>query len=97
LEIARALASKPKLLLLDEPAAGLNDLEMGQMKEVILKIKEQKITQMIVEHNMNFIMNISNLIMVLNFGIKIAEGTPDEIQRNESVIEAYLGREKEIA
>ena len=97
LEIARALAARPKLLLLDEPAAGLNDFDMGKLKEIIFGIKEQNITQMIVEHNMNFIMSISDRIMVLNFGMKIAEGTPKEIVCNDKVIEAYLGKEQEFA
>ncbi len=97
LEISRALAARPKLLLLDEPAGGLNDFDMGKLKEIIFKIKEQNITQMIVEHHMNFIMSISDRVMVLNFGMKIAEGTPKDIVGDEKVIEAYLGREQELA
>jgi branched-chain amino acid transport system ATP-binding protein len=97
LEIARALAAKPRLLLLDEPGAGLNDAEMNTLKEIIFKIREHDITQMIVEHNMKLIMSISERIMVLNFGLKIAEGTPQEILNNERVIEVYLGKEKKNA
>jgi len=97
LEIARALAAKPRLLLLDEPGAGLNDWEMDNLQEIILKTKEQKITQIIVEHNMKFIMSISDEIMVLNFGIQIANGTPKEIALDEKVIDVYLGEESEIA
>ena len=97
LEIARALAAKPRLLLLDEPGAGLNDREMGNLQEIIFKTKEQKITQIIVEHNMKLIMSISDQIMVLNFGTKIAEGDPQNILNNEKVIEVYLGKEKDLA
>ena len=97
LEIARALAAKPKLLLLDEPGAGLNDREMDSLKEIIYKSKEKGITQIIVEHNMKFIMSISEQIMVLNFGNRIADGYPEEIARNEKVIEVYIGRETESA
>jgi branched-chain amino acid transport system ATP-binding protein len=97
LEIARALAGKPRLLLLDEPGAGLNDREMDNLREIIFKTKEQKITQIIVEHNMKLIMSISDQIMVLNFGTKIAEGEPQNILNNKKVIEIYLGKEKELA
>ena len=97
LEIARALAAKPRLLLLDEPGAGLNDREMDSLQEIIFKTKEQKITQIIVEHNMKLIMSISDQIMVLNFGTKIAEGDPQSILNNEKVIEVYLGKEKALA
>lgn len=97
LEIGRALASKPKLLLLDEPGAGLNDREMDDLQTIIFKTKEKNITQIIVEHNMKLIMSISNQIMVLNFGTKIAEGDPKSIVSNEKVIDVYLGRNKEFA
>jgi len=97
LEIARALAAKPRLLLLDEPGAGLNDREMDNLQEIIFKTKDQGITQIIVEHNMKLIMSISDQIMVLNFGTKIAEGDPQNILNNEKVIEVYLGKEKDLA
>jgi branched-chain amino acid transport system ATP-binding protein len=96
LEIARALAAKPKLLLLDEPGAGLNDREMNNLEEIIFKNKKNGITQIIVEHNMKFIMSISDEIMVLNFGTKIADGSPEIIANNESVIEVYLGKEQDF-
>jgi len=96
LEIARALAAKPKLLLLDEPGAGLNDREMDDLKEIIFKNKENSITQIIVEHNMKFVMNISDEIMVLNFGTIVANGSPEEIVSDENVIEVYLGKEEDL-
>jgi len=93
LELARALASCPKLLLLDEPASGLNNSETESLMKVILSLcKEQGITILIVEHNMRVVMEISDNITVLNHGVKIAEGTPEEICKNFQVIEAYLGK-----
>lgn len=91
LEIARALATKPEMLLLDESFAGLNATELDKSIEIIKKIKESGITIMIIEHHMKVIMSISDRILVLTYGQKIAEGTPDEIKRNPQVIEAYLG------
>jgi branched-chain amino acid transport system ATP-binding protein len=91
LEIAVALAAGPKLLLLDEPSAGLNDTETRQMKGLIQKIKAQGIAILLVEHDMKLVMGISDRIFVLNFGKRIANGTPDEIKGNEEVIRAYLG------
>ncbi len=93
LEIARALATQPTLLLLDEPAAGLNMRETGRLSETILRIHERGITVMLVEHDMNLVMEISDEVLVLNYGKKIAEGPPREIQRNPEVIAAYLGEE----
>ncbi len=93
MEIARALATQPKLLLLDEPAAGLNMRETGHLSETILRIHERGITIMLVEHDMNLVMEISDEVLVLNYGKKIAEGPPREIQRNPEVISAYLGEE----
>jgi branched-chain amino acid transport system ATP-binding protein len=91
LEIARALATKPELLLLDESFAGLNAAELDKSIEIIKKIKASGVTIMIIEHHMKVIMAISDRIVVLTYGQKIAEGTPDEIKNNPQVIEAYLG------
>jgi len=92
LELARALATKPALLLLDEPTAGMNPKETEQMIELIRKIREDEISIILIEHDMKVVMNISDRIIVLDYGEKIAEGKPDEIRNNEKVIEAYLGR-----
>ncbi|MBU4315885.1 MAG: ABC transporter ATP-binding protein [Proteobacteria bacterium] len=93
LEIGRALASSPTLLCLDEPAAGLNETESYRASSLINAIREKGTTILLVEHDMKVIMNISDQIVVLNYGQKIACGTPEEIQRNVQVIEAYLGDE----
>jgi branched-chain amino acid transport system ATP-binding protein len=93
LEIARALANKPKILLLDEPTAGMNPQESAEMMHFIRNLRDQLgITILLIEHDMRVVMGISELISVMDFGTKIAEGDPKEIQRNERVIEAYLGR-----
>jgi branched-chain amino acid transport system ATP-binding protein len=93
LEIARALANKPKLLLLDEPTAGMNPNETGEMTRFIRDLRDKLgITILLIEHDMRVVMGISEQISVLDFGTKIAEGTPKEIQGNSQVIEAYLGR-----
>ncbi|MDX9755499.1 MAG: ABC transporter ATP-binding protein [bacterium] len=94
-EIARALATEPELLLLDEPAAGLNIRETEEMGVLIRAIREKGITVLIIEHDMSLIMEISDEIFVLNFGKTIAEGDPKSIQTNPAVLEAYLGKEKE--
>ncbi|SNS27847.1 amino acid/amide ABC transporter ATP-binding protein 1, HAAT family [Anaerovirgula multivorans] len=92
LEIARALAIKPKLLLLDEPAAGLNPKETEAMKNFIIKIRDELgHSILLIEHDMKLVMGLSDKITVINYGVKIAEGTPDEIKNNPEVIKAYLG------
>jgi branched-chain amino acid transport system ATP-binding protein len=91
LEIARALATQPELLLLDESFAGLNHSELNESIEIIKNIKARGITIMIIEHHMKVIMSISDRIVVINYGQRIAEGTPQEIRNNPLVVEAYLG------
>jgi len=93
LEIVRALATDPQLLLLDEPAAGLNLPEMEILGALVLKIRDQGITVLLIEHAMDLVMKIADEIVVLNYGEKIAEGTPREIQNHPAVIAAYLGEE----
>lgn len=97
LEIARALAVGPKLLLMDEPAAGLNDTETAEMQRLIRCICERGITVLLVEHNMGLVMRVSDRILVLDYGTRLAEGTPLEIQNDRRVIEAYLGGEVQYA
>jgi branched-chain amino acid transport system ATP-binding protein len=91
LEITRALATRPEMLLLDESFAGLNPSEQNELIEIIRKVRTNGITIMVIEHHMKVIMSISDRIVVLNYGEKIAEGTPKEIGNNPLVIQAYLG------
>jgi branched-chain amino acid transport system ATP-binding protein len=91
LEIVRGLASDPKLILLDEPAAGMNSREKDQLNELLRKILGTGVTILIVEHDMKLVMDVTDRLFVLNYGQKLAEGTPGEIQRNPAVIQAYLG------
>ena len=97
LEIARALAARPRLLLMDEPAAGLNDTETMEMRALIRRISEAGVTVLLVEHNMGLVMQVSDRVLVLDYGSRLAEGTPEEIQKDPKVIQAYLGGEVQYA
>ena len=93
LEIARALANDPKVLLLDEPAAGMNPTETEELMEIIKLVKEKfKVSILLIEHDMKLVMGICERLIVLNYGKIIAQGTPEEIVHNQEVVEAYLGK-----
>ena len=96
LEVARAMMMDPQLLLLDEPAAGLNPSERAEFIQLLYRIHDQGTTLFFIEHNMDVVMSISKMITVVNFGAKIAEGTPTEIQNNPEVIKAYLGERYQV-
>jgi len=97
LEIVRALATEPKLLLLDEPAAGMNPQEVTELTQFIRDIRAQfNITILLIEHHMNLVMKLCDQIIVINYGKKLAEGTPEAVKTNEKVIEAYLGVDKDV-
>lgn len=97
LEVARALLANPKVLLLDEPAAGLNSGEVEEFIAFVADLRQKGLTLLLIEHNMGLVMRLADRIVVVNFGKKIAEGLPSEIRENEAVIEAYLGRKKSNA
>lgn len=95
-EIARALALKPKILLLDEPTAGMNPTETQELLNLIDELRQQKYTVVVIEHDMRFVMRLCERIAVLNFGVKIFEGTPEEVKKAPQVWEAYFGREQKF-
>ena len=96
LELARALVSRPKLLLLDEPAAGLNPVEVEDFIDLLHRVKEErKLTILLIEHRLKVVTTLSHQVYVLNFGELLTQGTPEEIQRNPKVVEAYMGEDEE--
>ncbi len=93
LEFARALATKPRLLLIDEPAAGLNATEVDSLLDRILTTRKNGVTVVVIEHNMELVMNVADLVLVMDYGQYLFEGAPAEVQKNAAVISAYLGGE----
>jgi branched-chain amino acid transport system ATP-binding protein len=92
LEVVRALMARPRLLLLDEPAAGLNDSETAELASLLRAVRDSGVTVIVVEHNMSLVMGVADQVMVLDAGSLVASGTPSEIRRNARVIEAYVGQ-----
>ena len=97
LEVSRALMARPRMLLLDEPAAGLNDSETAELASLLRAVRDSGVAVMVVEHNMSLVMGVADRVMVLDAGILVAEGSPQEIRQNARVIEAYVGDDKVVA
>jgi branched-chain amino acid transport system ATP-binding protein len=93
LEVIRALMARPRMLLLDEPAAGLNDVETAELASLLRAVRNSGVTVMVVEHNMSLVMGVADRVVVLDAGSLVASGTPQEVRQNSRVIEAYIGRD----